>query len=166
MKEQHVCCRRLTTKDGALYYRLLMSGYEVNKKYGVDFSASHSTEEEATQWIEENPTLGLFVDDVLVSSASLRMPWGSHPGPTPYPHIGHVVTDARWQGRGYARLIMRHIESWAREILCAPVVTLGTADTHPWLVDMYKSFGYEPFAKRKLEGKAHTTIYLQKQLYE
>lgn len=50
-----------------------------------------------------------------------------------------------------------------RDTLKVPYVSLGTADKHPWLMDMYERKGYVRAGEKDL-GKGHITIYFKKQL--
>jgi S-(2-succino)cysteine N-acetyltransferase len=52
-----------------------------------------------------------------------------------------------------------------RETLKCPAVSLGTADKHPWLIEMYERKGYEKAGSQDL-GKGHITVYLVKKLRE
>lgn len=157
--------RQLTKDDGAAYFKVLVEGYASNLEMGVDFSASHMTEAEATDWVAEHPTYGLFVDGELASSITLRMPWGPNPGPREFPHIGHFVTSPRFKKQGYAKKILAWVETAVlRDQLKSPLVTLGTADTHPWLKDMYLSMGFTITKVTQLPGKKHHTIYFEKKI--
>lgn len=85
--------RLLTKDDGDAYFDVLHRSYATDRPYPLSFDAMDETREEAIQWLQEEPTFGLFVDHKLVSAISLRMPWGHHPGPFGVPHIGHFITD-------------------------------------------------------------------------
>lgn len=157
--------RQLTAQDGPAYYKVLHEGYASNLEHGVDFSASHMTEADALDWVNTHPTYGLFVDGQLASSITLRMPWGPKPGPREYPHIGHFVTSPRFKQQGYAKKMLQWLEtSVLRNQLKAPIVTLGTADTHPWLKDMYISLGFTITKITQLPGLSHKTIYFEKKI--
>lgn len=142
--------RQLTAADGVAYGNLVVNGYAANDQYGFAFAARHLTLDEAIDWVKSNPVYGLFVDGELVSSITLRMPWGPNPGPRPVPHIGHFVTNAAYQGKGYARRMLNYVETAIlRDQLRSPIVTLGTADVHPWLCRMYEHFGFKEFGRKK-----------------
>ena len=55
-------------------------------------------------------------------------------------------------------------EEVLKKQLKAPFVTLGTANTHPWLKDMYLHLGFHIIGEKQLPGKKHKTIFLQKDL--
>lgn len=50
--QKEITYRQLTKADGPAYYEVLHEGYASNLDYGVDFSASHMTEADATAWVE------------------------------------------------------------------------------------------------------------------
>ena len=94
--------RLLDRRDREAYHRLLVGGYQASKEAGIDFKAADFSPQDSYQWLEDFPTYGLWVDDELVSSISLRLPWSKKPGPSLYPHLGHVVTDPKHKRKGYA----------------------------------------------------------------
>lgn len=155
--------RQLQVEDAEQYYDVLHRSYQTDRQYKLSFSAMDATLADEIQWLQEEPTYGLFVDGQLVSAISLRMPWGKHPGPKVSPHIGQFITDPDFSHRGYAtKLLHWVVEEVLRKQLKAPFVTLGTANTHPWLKDMYLHMGFRIIGEKQLPGKLHRTIYFQK----
>jgi len=157
--------RMLTTDDIDVYYSVLHRGYQSIRQYPITFSAVTASKEEARQWLQLNPTYGLFVDGTLVSAISLRMPWGPNPGPRGLPHIGWFVTDPDYKHRGYATKLLHRVETdIIQKELKAPMVTLGTAESHPWLRQMYEKMGFECYDQVQLKHKKHRTLYFQKKI--
>jgi GNAT superfamily N-acetyltransferase len=80
------------------------------------------------------------------------------------PHIGWFGTHPDYQGKGLAKQMLHWLE---QEVLLgelrAPAVSLGTAQSHPWLAKMYQSLGFEPMGTTDL-GKGHITLYMKKVL--
>lgn len=159
--------RMLTTADIDAYYHILHRGYQSDRKYPISFAAMDATKEEEYTWLQEEPTYGLFADTILVSAITLRMPWSKKPGPKIAPHIGQFVTDPDYKHQGYAKKLLRLTE---QEILIkqlkAPLVTLGTASTHPWLHIMYEKMGFVQFDDVQLPHKKHRTLYFEKFLLQ
>ena len=63
----------------------------------------------------------------------------------------------------YARKLLAWVEQEIlKKQLKAPFVTLGTADAHPWLKEMYLHLGFRIIGEKQLPGKKHKTIYFQK----
>lgn len=157
--------RILEEGDRDAWFEVLHSGYQTLKGYPISFEAMDAGREEAYGWFAENPTYGLFKDGKLVSSVTLRMPWGKKPGPKNLPHIGWFVTHKEAQGKGYAKLLFRNLEDEVlKRQLRLPAVTLGTAKEHPWLVDFYRSIGFEELETVQLAGKKHHTVFLEKKI--
>ena len=155
--------RQLGLDDLSDYFRVLSAAYKTDAEYDISFSAMTATLEDEREWLQENPTYGWFVREKIVSAISLRMPWSRHPGPESVPHIGQVITDPEHMHRGYATKLMLAVENDVlREQLKVPFVTLGTAESHPWLRQMYEKLGFEVYAEKQLTGKRHRTLYLKK----
>lgn len=120
--------RMLTIADIDVYYSVLHRGYQSIRQYPISFAAVTVSKEESCQWLQANPTYGLFVDGQLVSAISLRMPWGPNPGPRQVPHIGWFVTNPDYKHQGYATRLLSRVETEIlKKNLKAPLVTLGTA---------------------------------------
>lgn len=158
--------RQLTEADAASYYEVLHGGYETDRQYPISFSAMDMTLEDSLTWIQQHPTYGWFLGKQMVSSITLRMPWGPNPGPKKFPHIGHFVTAPAFMHQGYAKKILHAVE---QDVLISqlksPAVTLGTADTHPWLRNMYEGMGFICYEQVQLPGKKHRTLFFEKPLY-
>lgn len=157
--------RQLTVADAPEYYDVLHRSYQMDRPYPISFSAMDATLEDEKKWLAETPTYGWFENDRLISAISLRMPWGNHPGPKVAPHIGQFITDPDYAHQGYAKKMLHWVEEEVlKKQLKAPFVTLGTANTHPWLKDMYLHLGFHVIGEKQLPGKKHKTIFLQKEL--
>jgi GNAT superfamily N-acetyltransferase len=164
---EHVTFRQLTMADQPAYQALIHSAYASIDTSQVTFDAATETREENIAWLEAIPTYGLFNSgNEMVSAVSLRYPWGPEPGPQVFPHIGRLATHSDHKGHGYASTIYQYVEQVLRDQVKTPQVTLGTADQLPWLVDMYKRWGFVEYERTQLPGKQHTTVYLAKKLTE
>ena len=156
--------RLLDRSDREAYHLLLVGGYQASKEVGIDFKAADFSPQDSYQWLEDFPTYGLWVDDVLVSSISLRLPWSKKPGPSSYPHLGHVVTDPNHKRQGYAYKTLTHLEEVLVNLYKTPKITLGTAAEHHWLCTMFESWGFRRYQQTTLPGNKHVTIYFEKSL--
>lgn len=158
-------CRRLLETEGEVWYDVLTAGYASLRGLPISFEAIEAGRDEALEWFSENPAYGLFEDGELISVVSLRMPWGPKPGPEKYPHIGYVATRPDKKKKGYARKLFHYLEEEVlKKELRSPAVTLGTAESHPWLVSMYRSMGFEELRTVQLPGKVHRTVFMIKHL--
>ena len=157
--------RQLTVEDAEIYFAVLHRSYQTDRQYPISFSAMDATLEDEKQWLATQPTYGWFEGEKLISAISLRMPWGGHPGPKALPHIGQFITDPDYAHQGYAKKILHWVEEEVlKKQLKAPAVTLGTADTHPWLKAMYLHLGFQVIGEKQLPGKKHKTVYLEKKM--
>ena len=156
--------RLLAEKDIEKFQRLLTAAYADDLQYGIRFQAAFATVEDIKLHLEGNLCYVLERDGEIITSCSLRMPWGPNPGPDVFPHLGWVVTQSRYKRLGFSSRMLDWLE---QEILIkqfkAPAVTLGTAEEHPWLITMYEKRGYVAYLKRRLR-EDHITVYMKKTL--
>ncbi|MBQ8920486.1 MAG: GNAT family N-acetyltransferase [Acidaminococcaceae bacterium] len=158
--------RPLAEKDIETFQRFLTAAYADDLQYGIRFQAAFATVEDIKKHLAGNPCYILERDGEIISSCSLRMPWGPNPGPDVFPHLGWVSTHPRYKQQGFSSRMLDWVE---QEILIkqfkAPAVTLGTAEEHPWLIRMYEKRGYVAYEKRRLH-EDHVTVYMKKVLKE
>ena len=156
--------RPLAEKDIEIFQRFLVSAYAEDLKFGIRFQAAFATVEDIRNHLADNPCYVLEQDGEIISSCSLRMPWGTNPGPDVFPHLGWVSTHPGYKRRCFGSKMLYWVE---QEILIkqfkAPAVTLGTAEEHPWLITMYEKRGYVAYLKRRLR-EDHITVYMKKTL--
>lgn len=154
------------TADAEDLQALLHQSYSENTKYGVYFDATTVSLEDVYQHLQHNLCYFLVEDGEVLSTISLRMPWSPNPGPLAVPHIGWFATRPNIEKKGVGSALLNWLEE---EILKkqfkVPFVTLGTADSHPWLGEMYEKKGYEKYDQKDL-GKGHLTNYYRKQILE
>ncbi|WP_276971740.1 GNAT family N-acetyltransferase [Tatumella ptyseos] len=148
------------------YQALILSAYAATKVPGIYFDAASTTREKTRRHIQHHGVYALYDGATLVSSVTLRYPWGPQPGPFGLPHFGWFAAHPDYPGRHYGRQVMERVE---QEILTgqlrAPAVSLGTAVGHPWLKNMYQKRGFIPMHTADL-GKGHITLYMKKILDE
>ena len=158
--------RPLAEKDIETFQRFLTAAYADDLQYGIRFQAAFATVEDIKRHLAGNPCYILERDGEIITSCSLRMPWGPNPGPDMFPHLGWVSTHPRYKQQGFSSRMLDWVE---QEILIkqfkAPAVTLGTAEEHPWLIRMYEKRGYVAYEKRRLH-EDHVTVYMKKVLKE
>ena len=154
--------RKLTALDAVEYQALVHKAYKPVTELGINFAAASADLTSIETHLKTNFAYGLFIDDVLVCTLSLRLPWGNNPGPYGVPHIGWVATDPERKKQGLAAKMLAWVE---QEILIkelnVPFVTLGTAANHPWLSQFYLNYGFEEVGRADLTPD-HTTIYYRK----
>ncbi|GAA0480144.1 MULTISPECIES: GNAT family N-acetyltransferase [Tatumella] len=148
------------------YLTLVLAAYAPTKSMGIHFDAATTTREKALLHLKNHGVYGLYNQDTMVASVTIRYPWGPLPGPFGLPHIGWFAAHPDYPGQQYGRKIQQLLE---QEILIgqlrAPAVSLGTAINHPWLKEMYQKRGFVPIHTADL-GKGHITLYMKKILDE
>ncbi|MEE6280621.1 GNAT family N-acetyltransferase [Georgenia sunbinii] len=155
---------RIAGPDDLEAYAQLVSGaYEDIRGLGINFAAASAGHADALEHLRRNVAYVLVADQQLVATVSVRYPWGPNPGPFGLPHLGWIATAPSHRRRGLAQSLMTTVEEELRDRLHAPAVSLGTAEHHPWLTEMYTRLGYRPAGTTDL-GRGHTTLYLTKQL--
>ncbi len=154
--------RQLTPDDNHAYLELMLAAYAPIKALGIHFDAATADLARVTRHLAEHNVYALLVDGKMVSSVTLRYPWGPLPGPFGLPHIGWFGAHPDYNGHGYGKKIQDWVE---QEILVkqlkSPAVSLGTATSHPWLKDMYVKRGFQPMMEKEL-GKGHITLFMKK----
>ncbi|MGM0749556.1 MAG: GNAT family N-acetyltransferase [Bacillota bacterium] len=143
---------------------LTWRAYEPVRKLGINFAAAHADLELVLNNIRKNACYVMEEDGRIIATISLRMPWGQQPGPYGVPHIWWFAVDPDIGKKGVGSELLQWVEQTVlRDTLKVPFVSLGTADKHPWLIDMYERKGYVRTGERDL-GKGHITIYMKKEL--
>jgi len=158
--------RQLTVADAEPYLALMHAAYAPIRALGIHFDAATADVARASRHLDEHGVYGMFLEGRAVASVTLRYPWGPLPGPFGLPHIGWFGTDPDYSGQHLGSQML----SWLEQTILlgqlrAPAVSLGTAQSHPWLTKMYQTRGFQPMHTADL-GKGHITIYMKKILDE
>ena len=154
--------RMATLDDAPEVLELSLRAYEPIRKLGINFAAATADLALVEKNIRQHLCYVMEENGSIVSTISVRMPWGPSPGPFGVPHLWWFASDPDAKRKGVGReLITWCEEAIIRDTLKSPSVSLGTADRHPWLIDMYKRRGYEIQGSKDL-GKGHITIFMRK----
>lgn len=161
MKPQY---RLAVERDAEQLLALTLRAYEPIRKLGIRFAAAHADLDLVLQNIRENACYVMEEDGWIIATITLRMPWGKQPGPYGVPHIWWFAVDPGTGKKGIGTKLLQWLEETIlRDTLKVPFVSLGTADKHPWLIEMYERKGYVRSGEQDL-GKGHITVYMKKQL--
>ncbi len=154
--------RLATLEDKEKLQELILRAYAPIRELGINFAAATADVNLVEKNIKNNMCYVLEENGQLLATCSLRMPWGLQPGPYGFPHIYWFAVDPQIGKQGVGTSLLKWIEeNIVRDTLKSPAVTLGTADKHPWLINMYEKHGYEKVGSADL-GRGHITIYLRK----
>lgn len=154
---------RLATEQDAPELQILShAAYEPIRQLGIHFTAATADLETVKTNIRNNACYVMEEDGKIIATVSVRMPWGLQPGPAGVPHIWWFAVDPILGKKGVGSTLLTWIEETViRDTLKSPAVTLGTADKHPWLIEMYERKGYKRIGEKDL-GKGHITVFLRK----
>lgn len=156
---------RLVREDETdVYLALMHAAYAPVKALGIKFDAATADRAMALRHLQSHGVYALYADEKMVSSVTVRYPWGPLPGPFGLPHIGWFGAHPGYPGQQFGRQVLERVEQAILiDQLRAPAVSLGTATSHPWLQAMYLKRGFQPMHTRDL-GKGHITLYMKKVL--
>lgn len=156
--------RQVTLEDDAAFLALALAAFEPIRQLGINFSAAHADLDMVRRHIASHGVYVMEKGGRMVSSFSIRYPWGPEPGPYGLPHLGWFATHPDYKHQGFGRRMMQWLEEDVlKGQLKAPAVSLGTAQNHPWLIDMYKHYGFREVELANL-GKGHMTVFMEKVL--
>lgn len=154
--------RQVRLDEAQLYQKLVHQAYKPVTELGINFAAASAPLADIETHITTNLVFAAYINEKLVCTLSLRLPWGNNPGPYGVPHIGWVATDPSFKQQGLAAELLDWVE---KKILIAqfhlPFVSLGTAANHPWLSQFYIKQGFKENERVDLTTD-HTTIYYYK----
>lgn len=154
--------RQVREDEVDVYLALMHAAYAPVKALGIKFDAATADRATALRHLQNHGVYALYMRDQMVSSVTVRYPWGPLPGPFGLPHIGWFGAHPRYRGEQRGRQIYDWVETHIlREQLRAPAVSLGTAINHPWLIPFYQQYGFEPSHEADL-GKGHITLFMKK----
>ncbi|MBJ7223078.1 MULTISPECIES: GNAT family N-acetyltransferase [unclassified Brenneria] len=154
--------RQVTLEDDEAFLALALAAFEPIRQLGINFSAAHADIEMVRNHIASHGVYVMEKEGKMVSSFTIRYPWGPEPGPYGLPHLGWFATHPEHKKQGLGKQMMAWLEQTILiDQLKAPAVSLGTAQNHPWLIEMYKHYGFREVGQTDL-GKGHLTIWMEK----
>ncbi|WP_020619387.1 GNAT family N-acetyltransferase [Paenibacillus daejeonensis] len=154
--------RLATLADGPELVDLSLRAYAPIRELGIHFAAATADLALVEKNLTNNMCFVMEEEGRIVSTISVRMPWGPQAGPYGLPHLWWFASDPDAGRKGIGReMITWCEETMLRDTLKAPAVSLGTADKHPWLIEMYERRGYEVQGSKDL-GRGHLTIFMKK----
>lgn len=154
--------RLMTQNDIPAYQTLLHNAYQATLQLGIHFAAATVNQKQIADHIESNAVYLYEKQGKLISTLTIRFPWGNNPGPYGLPHLGWFATDPQYKGQGYGHALWDFVEQQILiKQLRLPAATLGTAANHPWLATLYINKGYKPIGQADLTPD-HTTLYFEK----
>ncbi|MGP7816710.1 GNAT family N-acetyltransferase [Niallia sp. 01092] len=155
--------RLAVLEDAEKVLDVTLKAYQSIRDLGINFAAAHADIEMVKKHITNNLCYVLEQDESIIATIGIRLPWGAQPGPAGFPHIGWFAVDPTIGQKGIGSKVLSLIEDKIAKELRSPAVTLGTAENHPWLSQMYEKKGYYQIGTTNL-GRGHTTVFYKKDL--
>lgn len=156
--------RLATLEDAPALLDLTLRAYKPIRELGINFAAATADLALVQKNIRNHMCFVMEEEGKILSTLTLRMPWGPQPGPFGVPHFWWFATDPDLGRKGVGNTLMTWAEEkLVRDTLKSPAVSLGTAKEHPWLGEMYERRGYVPIMSKE-SGRGHTTVFYKKEL--
>ncbi|MBO1199653.1 GNAT family N-acetyltransferase [Staphylococcus simiae] len=143
--------RIATVEDAPVLHQLMHDAFTPLRELGIDWPSVNADIQAVEDNIINNTTFVLEVDNDIVSTITVRYPWGSVRTISGYPFVWWFATNPQYDGQGYGSQLLKYVEeAFLRDTLKAAAVTLGTsARLHPWLLSIYEKRGYEIYAEHE-----------------
>ncbi|WP_154895002.1 GNAT family N-acetyltransferase [Staphylococcus pasteuri] len=147
----NVIIRIANEKDTKEIHQLMYEAFTPLRELGIDWPSVNASIEMVKDNIKNNTTFVLELDNTIISTITVRYPWGSVRSISGYPFVWWFATKPEFDGLGYDSQLLKYVEEdFLRDTLKAAAVTLGTsARLHPWLLSIYEKRGYEIYAKHE-----------------
>ncbi|BBP87136.1 putative N-acetyltransferase YxeL [Bacillus safensis] len=156
--------RLATEADIEALLELTTRAYEPIRELGIQFQSSMPISLSFRKNVQKNLCYVMEENGELLSTLSLRMPWGESSQDRSASLISGGLPQNQPPKKGTGSALLEWVETEVlRDTLKVPYVSLGTADKHPWLIEMYERKGYVRAGEKDL-GKGHITVYFKKQL--
>ncbi|EHJ07299.1 GNAT family N-acetyltransferase [Staphylococcus simiae] len=143
--------RIATVEDAPALHQLMHDAFTPLRELGIDWPSVNADLQAVEDNIMNNTTFVLEIDQNIVSTITVRYPWGSVRTISGYPFVWWFATNPQYDGQGYGSQLLKYVEeTFLRDTLKAAAVTLGTsARLHPWLLSIYEKRGYEIYAEHE-----------------
>ena len=137
--------------DAEELHQLMYDAFTPLRELGIDWPSVNADLEMVKNNLENNTTFVMVKGNEIISTITVRYPWGSVRSISGYPFIWWFATKPSYDGQGYGSQLLRYVEEdFLRDTLKVAAVTLGTsARLHPWLLKIYEKRGYEVYAEHE-----------------
>ncbi|MBU5272185.1 GNAT family N-acetyltransferase [Staphylococcus caprae] len=138
-------------EDAEALYQLMYDAFTPLRELGIDWPSVNADLNMVKENIVNNTTFVMEKDNEMISTITVRYPWGSVRSISRYPFVWWFATKPAYDGQGYGSRLLKYVEEdFLRDTLKAASVTLGTsARLHPWLLQIYEKRGYEIYAEHE-----------------
>ncbi|CAC7574995.1 GNAT family acetyltransferase [Staphylococcus aureus] len=91
------------------------------RELGIDWPSVNANLDAVKENIDKNTTFVMTIDDEIISTITVRYPWGSVKSISGYPFVWWFATNPEYEGKGY----------------------------DPWLLKIYEKRGYEIYSEHE-----------------
>lgn len=143
--------RLASEQDAEKLQQLMHEAFTPLRELGIDWPSVNADLDAVKENIDKNTTFVMTIDDEIISTITVRYPWGSLKSISGYPFVWWFATNPAYEGQGYGSQLLTYVEeTFLRDTLKAAAVTLGTsARLHPWLLKIYEKRGYEIYSEHE-----------------
>ncbi|MDP4319596.1 GNAT family N-acetyltransferase [Staphylococcus aureus] len=143
--------RLASEQDAEKLQQLMHEAFTPLREVGIDWPSVNANLDAVKENIDKNTTFVMTIDDEIISTITVRYPWGSVKSISGYPFVWWFATNPEYEGKGYGSQLLTYVEeAFLRDTLKSAAVTLGTsARLHPWLLKIYEKRGYEIYSEHE-----------------
>ncbi|HCZ8330896.1 TPA: GNAT family N-acetyltransferase [Staphylococcus aureus] len=143
--------RLANENDAEVLHQLMHEAFTPLRELGIDWPSVNANLDAVKENIDKNTTFVMTIDDEIISTITVRYPWGSVKSISGYPFVWWFATNPEYEGKGYGSQLLTYFEeAFLRDTLKSAAVTLGTsARLHPWLLKIYEKRGYEIYSEHE-----------------
>ena len=149
--------RSATPEDADRLAAVYRSAYAENRRLGFPTKAAFATGADVTEWMEQSRVYVATVRERVVGGVRLEATDEDRV------KLSRLAVHEDWKGEGIGSRLLDRAEAVVREWGYG-TVWLTTPPEHPFLVDVYRSRGYEVTGEYPLEYRDYDEVVMEKSL--
>ena len=102
--------RQVREDEVETYQALMHAAYASTLALGIKFDAATADREKTLRHLQSHGVYALYADGIMVSSVTVRYPWGPLPGPFGLPHIGCFGARPEYTGKQYGLQVQERLD--------------------------------------------------------
>lgn len=156
--------RLATLDDAEELLGVILRAYETIRELGINFPAAYADIEMVRDTVASHECYVFERDGKIIATVTISEPMEQLKAIADFPFIMKFAVEPAFKGQGVGNRLLTWVEEdIARDKWKAEAVTLGTAERHPWLVQMYERRGYECIYEHETEDDGKMVL-MKKQL--
>ena len=97
-------------KDTKEIHQLMYDAFTPLRELGIDWPSVNASVEMVKDNIKNNTTFVLELDNTIISTITVRYPWGSVRSISGYPFVWWFATKPEFDGLGYGSQLLKYVE--------------------------------------------------------